>query len=261
MFYKNESMITLNPVFFLKGNNYLLESLFFIKHHSKFKKALERMEGVIHKSDLLPMEDNIAVLGFLYIYNNKLNLHFLEGTFKEGFLLVDEIVEGIKQYRNRIDEHHIMVLYYKIASLYFGAGKSKKCIEYLEKIISNKSLHMREDLMCFSRILSLLAHYEIGLDYHLDIQLKSTYKFLIKMNDLHEVQKALIRFLRNLGDIYPQDLKKEFVKLHAKLKVFEDDPYERRAFLYLDILSWLESKIENRPVDEIVQEKFKLLKR
>jgi len=154
-----------------------------------------------------------------------------------------------------------MVFYYKIASLYFGAGDCKKCIEYLDKIINNKSLHMREDLLCFSRILSLVAHYDIGQDYHLEIQLKSTYKFLIKMNDLHEVQKELIKFLRSLGDIYPQQLKNEFIKLHTSLKKFENDPYERRAFLYLDLISWLESKIENRPVDEIIQEKFKLIKR
>jgi len=261
MFYQNKSMITLNPVFFLKGKNYLLESLFFIKYHSKFKETLEKLERVIRQGNLLPNEDNVAMLSFLYVANNKLNLHFLEGTFKEGLILVDEVLSGIKQYQSRIDEHHIMVLYYKIASLYFGAGDSKKCIEYLEKIINNRSLEMREDLLCFSRILSLVAHYEVGLDYHLDVQLKSTYKFLIKMNDLHEVQKEMIKFLRNLGNIYPHQLKKEFIKLHDKLKTYEDDPFERRAFLYLDILSWLESKIENRPVDEIIQEKFLKLKR
>jgi len=261
MFYKNESMITLNPVFFLKGNHYLLESLFFIKYHSKFKNALEKLEHVINKSNLLPKEDNIAVLSLLYIYNNKLNLHFLEGSFHEGLPLVDDVLKGIKQYQGRIDEHHVMVFYYKIASLYFGAGDCKKCIEYLDKIIDNKSLKMREDLMCFSRILSLVAHYDIGLDYHLEVQLKSTYKFLIKMNELHEVQKELIKFLRTLGDIYPHELKKEFIKLHTTLKKFENDPYERRSFLYLDILSWLESKIENRPIAEIIQDKFHLLKR
>ena len=261
MFYDNENMISLNPVFFLKGNHYLLESLFFIKYHSKFKEGLEKLENVINKSNLLPKEDNVDVLSFLYVFSNRLNLHFLEGTFKEGLPLVEVILKGIKRYRDRIDEHHVMVFYYKIASLYFGAGDCKKCIEYLDKIINNKSLHMREDLLCFSRILSLVAHYDIGQDYHLEIQLKSTYKFLIKMNDLHEVQKELIKFLRSLGDIYPQQLKNEFIKLHTSLKKFENDPYERRAFLYLDLISWLESKIENRPVDEIIQEKFKLIKR
>ena len=32
LFYDNPSMINLNPVFFLKGNNYLMESLFFIRN-------------------------------------------------------------------------------------------------------------------------------------------------------------------------------------------------------------------------------------
>ena len=91
--------------------------------------------------------------------------------------------------------------------------------------------------------------------------MRETYKFLIKMNDLHEVQKAMIRFVRSLGDIYPHELKAAFVKLHKELKKYEDDPYERRSFLYLDILSWLESKIENRPVGEIIREKSKIINR
>ena len=115
---------------------------------------------------------------------------------------------------------------------------------------------MREDLLCFSRVLNLVAHYEAGLDYHLETLLRSTYKFLIKMNDLHEVQKEMIKFIRGLQDIYPQDIKKEFKKLLEVLKPFEDHPFERRAFLYLDVISWLESKISNRPVGQIVKEKY-----
>ena len=68
----------------------------------------------------------------------------------------------------------------------------------------------------------------------------------------------MIKFLRNLGDIYPNQLRGEFIKLHKKLKNYEDHPYESRAFLYLDVISWLESKIENKSVDLIIREKFQL---
>lgn len=115
---------------------------------------------------------------------------------------------------------------------------------------------MREDLMCFARILNLVAHYEAGLDYQLDKLVKSTYKFLIKMNDLHEVQKEMIKFLRNLPDVSPLDIKAEFKVLHHTLKQYENHPYERRAFLYLDIISWLESKIVNKPVAKVIAEKI-----
>ncbi|WP_136481651.1 hypothetical protein [Cognatitamlana onchidii] len=256
LFYKNKEMITLNPVFFLRGNHYLLEALFYLRQYNKFKNALSELEIVVNEKTF-PTDDNIDGLAFLYIYNNKFNLHFIEGSFDEGLPLIEEVLDRLKNYKDRIDEHHVMVFYYKIASMYFGAGDTKKCIYFLEKIISNKSLQMREDLLCFSRILNLVAHYEAGLDYNLDILIRSTYKFLIKMEDLYEVQKEFIKFLRGLGDIYPHEVKNEFVKLHRKLKEFEDDPYQSRAFLYLDIISWLESKIENRSIGDIIRQKFK----
>ncbi|WP_109097021.1 hypothetical protein [Aquimarina sp. AU58] len=256
LFYEHPKMIVQNPVFFLRGNHYLLESLYLIKDKAQLKSTLQEFENRI--TDLpFPKDDNIEVLSFQFIYNNKLNVHFLEGSFDKGEYLVEEILSGISEFKNRLDDHHIMVLYYKIGCLYFGMANHRKCIEYLTKIINNKSLKMREDLMCFSRVLSLVAHYEAGMDYHLETQLKETYRFLIKMNDLHEVQKEMIKFLKNLGDIYPHQIKEEFRKLHKRLKQYEDHPYEKRAFLYLDILSWLESNIEGRPVADIIKEKAK----
>ncbi|MBT8301975.1 MAG: hypothetical protein HKP42_06435 [Maribacter sp.] len=254
LFNENEKMIQLNPVFYLKGNHYLLESLFYVKYSSQFKETLQTLEAMVASKDF-PKNDNISSLAFLYINANRLNLHFLEGTFDKGLYLVKIIEYGINKHSNRLDAHHIMVLYYKIASLYFGNGDNKNCILYLKKIIDNKNLKMREDLMCFARVLSLVAHYEAGMDYHLELQLKSTYKFLLKMNDLHAVQKEMIKFLRNLGNIYPNELRNEFKKLYKELKKYEKHPYEKRAFLYLDILSWLESHLEGKPVAQIIREK------
>ncbi len=254
LFKEYEHLIPIHPVSYLKGNHYLLESLFYLNHTDLFEKTLKHLEDSL-RNPKIPYDDNIAALAFLYIYSNKLNLRFMKGQFGEADELIEKIEKKILKFQDRLDEHHIMIFYYKIACLYFGDGNNKKCIEFLKKIINNKSLEMREDLMCFARILNLVAHYEAGLDYHLDSLVKSTYRFLIRMNDLHEVQKEMIKFLRNLPDVSPLNIKDEFRKLHGKLKKYEDHPFERRAFLYLDIISWLESKIENRPVKEIIKEK------
>ena len=260
LFNENPHLVSIHPVSYIKGNHYLLESLFYLNHSNLFEKTLKNLEETL-KDPKIPDDDNLAALSFLYVYSNKLNLKFMRGDFSGAEPLIEKIQKKIKIYKGRIDEHHIMVLYYKIASLYFGGGDNKKCIEFLNKIISNKSLAIREDLMCFSRILNLVAHYEAGQDYHLESLIKSTFKFLIKMNDLHEVQKELIKFLRILPDLSPLDIKDEFRKLHSKLKQYEDHPFERRAFLYLDIISFLESKIENRPVADIIAEKAALVNR
>jgi hypothetical protein len=260
LFYDNQHMIFLNPVFFLKGNHYLLESLYMLKYMSKFKENLLRLEDTIADARF-PVNDNIASLSFLYVYNNKLNFHILEGTFAEAEYLIPEILHKLRIHNDHLDEHHEMMFFYKIASIYFGTEKYAECILYLEKIINNKNLSMREDLMCFARLLCLIAHYELGKDYYLESQLKNTYKFLLKMNDLHEVQKEIIKFLKNLNSIYPSDIKKEFIKMRARFIELDNNTYEKRAFLYLDIISWLESKIENRKISDIRKEKAKLSNR
>ncbi|WP_047550803.1 hypothetical protein [Psychroserpens sp. Hel_I_66] len=255
LFDEYPKMIQLNPVFFLKGNNYLLESLLFIRNKPKFVNTLSKFKQIV-EDRTFPKDENVKTLAFLYFNFHDINKHFIDGSFEEGLELIPKIEKNLIKYQNGIDAHHKMIFYYKFASLHFGAGNNKECITYLNKIISNKSLSMREDLLCFSRVLNLVAHYEAGLDYNLDTLLRSTYKFLIKMNDLHEVQKEMIKFIKGLQDIYPHELKNAFIKLHATLKTYEDHPFERRAFLYLDIISWLESKIENKPVGEIIKTKY-----
>ena len=59
------------------------------------------------------------------------------------------------------------------------------------------------------------------------------------MNQLHEAQKEMILFLKNIDNVYPLQLKDAFTSLHIKLKPFEFQPFENRVFLILDIVSWL----------------------
>lgn len=139
LFYENERMIYLNPVWFLKGNNYLLEALYLLKYRSQFKEYLKKLQKTI-SNEAFPKNDNVQSLILLYSYNNKFNLHFLEGSFKEGLPLVEEVLQKIKKTHDRIDEHHIMVFYYKIACLYFGVGDNKTCIKYLKKSLTTNIL-------------------------------------------------------------------------------------------------------------------------
>jgi hypothetical protein len=56
-------------------------------------------------------------------------------------------------------------------------------------------------------------------------------------------------------------LKPEFEKLLEKLKKYELNQLETRAFTYLDVISWLESKINNVHVQDVIREKYLVGKR
>ncbi|MCG8575582.1 MAG: hypothetical protein MI810_11915 [Flavobacteriales bacterium] len=258
LFREERRMISANPVYYVKGYNYLLESLYYLRYYSKFKESyLELCEEVEH--DKYINNANTKSMVFIYTRYNEINMHFLGATFEEGIKVIQRIEEELNDHTHQIDEHHIMVFYYKFACLHFGIDNYRESIQYLNKIINNPKLGMREDLLCYSRILRLICHFELGKE-EIESIVKSTYRFLIKMNDLHRVQVEIIAFLKNLNNIYPSELKNAFKDLFDKLKKLEDHPYEKRSFLYLDILSWLESKIEGKPLHSIVQEKARALK-
>jgi hypothetical protein len=259
LFEDNFKMKYAYPVYYLKGKNYLIESLFYLRYHSKFTIQLRELEED-SLNDKLITNENTKTIAFLHTRYNQINQHFLSGDFVEGLKDIHRIESELKDFKTKIDPHHLMVFYYKIACVYFGTGNYKACIYNLDLIVNNKELEMRQDLLCYSRLLKLIAHFEDGQDENLEELIKSTFKFLIKMDDLHKVQAEIMVFLRKLKKILPSELNTAFKELHKNLKELENHPYEKRSFLYLDIISWLESKIENKGIHLIMKEKAKNLR-
>ncbi|WP_185856018.1 hypothetical protein [Blattabacterium cuenoti] len=247
-----------SPISYLKGYHYLLDTLFYLNHYSKFKNVLEQFEKEVQNGDIV-LNGNTRVLIFMYKYTNRINKHYMEGTFSEGVKnIIPSLFKDLKKIYPRLNSHYIMVLYYKIACLYFGSGDNKNTIRYLLKIMENKEKNIRQDLQCFARLLHLIACYESGLDENMDRKIQSAYRFFIQMDDLYIVQKKIIHFFKNLGSLYPHQMKGQFKKLRDKLIKYSDHPYEKRTFLYLDIISWLNSKIENKSIEMIIKEKFSI---
>ncbi|WP_082815406.1 hypothetical protein [Pontibacter akesuensis] len=247
------------PMLYIKGLHNLLLALFSLSYYTKFMEALQQLEDFAADNNRRS-SPNIEMLLFLYIYTNRINAYYMEGRFTEGLKIVPDIRRNLRVFQQQLDPHRQLIFYYKIAGLYFGSGDYNSTILYLEKIIHFKDVNLREDIQCFARILNLIAHYEAGKDELLEYQVKSVFHFLGKMNDQQPMQVAIFEFLRELPDTSPFELKSAFIKLKEKLLLISENPMYRRPFLYLDIISWLDSKIKNIPVQQVMQQKFKTLK-
>ncbi len=259
LFRKDAVMRNKHPEQYIKGLHNCLSALFHLQHYSKFCLVLEEVENLSRNKTLIS-DLNTEVLVFKFLYTAKINKLFMEGRFDLGVELVPELLEKLEQYKGKIDPERVLMFYYKIASLYFGNGNYRKAIYFLNQIVYFKDVTLREDIHCFARILNLIAHYEDGQDDQLEYQIKSTYHFLGRMNDQQGVQKEIFKFIREVDRMTPDSVKDEFKALHERLTVLRLDIYEKRPFLYLDILTWLESKFENKTTLEIGQEKFLSLK-
>lgn len=243
-----------NPFLYIKAVHNLLNALFILGRHQKMSAEIEKLENFYAQTSTY--NENLEKQTFVYLYTAKLNQHFLEGTFTEGIELVKTIETKLDQYRQYIDTHRVLVFYYKIASLYFGSGDNDMAIEYLNKIINLKVGHLRSDIQCFARLLHLIAHYELENMQLVEHLIKSVYRFLSKMESLDAVLAEIFLFLKKSLSSDPKDIRASFIQLRDKLEILSTSKYNRRSYQYLDIVSWLDSKIENVPVQDVIRRKF-----
>lgn len=239
---------------YMRGYSQVLDGMFLMHKYSAFVRTLEEFEK--ESQTLGTLNDNAAMISQGILFTGQLNKCLMSGTYKDGLWIAKNIDSYLKKYGNRLTLHEKMPLYYKVASLYFGDGNYAKCIEYLSYIISVKDHNIRRDLQCYARMLNLMALYDAGLDFNLDYQIRSVYSFIVKMKDMTEMKDELLSFFKSFGNINALDLKKELKVLYERLTPYENHPYERRTFYYIDLLSWLESKIYDKSMGEIVRAKF-----
>jgi hypothetical protein len=259
LFRREPFMIALESGHYIKGLHNLLNAHFDLRNDQGFSKTLKEFEEFAD-SDIVNRHDNNRVQTFVYLNIARFNQHFMQGTFSEGLPLVSYTVEKLDEYELYLDRHRVLVFYYKIASLYFGSGDYEKSIDYLHKII-NWKVDLRNDLQCYARLLHLLAHYELGNYDLMDSLSRSVYRYLARMETLTLTEEEMFKFLRNNFYVSPRQIKPEFEKLLGKIKGLEKSRFETRAFAYLDVISWLESKVYGKPMAEVVHGKYLARKR
>ena len=254
LFDENYDLILPKVEMYIRAINNLLVSQSKLHRYDEFKITVQKLNSIVEIPGL-KLTENIRLLLFKYSSTHRINRYFLLGEFTEGSKIIPEIAESLENFEHLLDTHYVIIFYYKFACMYFGNSNYKKVIYWLNKIINMKDVDLRSDIHSYARILNLISHYELGNLDLVDYYIRSTYRFLIKKNDLHLFQKIIMKFVRKLSSITRDQLIDAFKDLREQLLPLNDKFYDRRPFIYFDIISWLESKIENRDIQEIIREK------
>jgi len=247
-------MVEVETGHFIKGMHNLLTANFDLRNFSKFDYYLKKFEAFATTKEA-NYHDNFRMQAFMYVTSAKVNNHLMKGSFDEGVKLIPEIENGLKEFELYIDRHRVLVIQYKTAMLCFGNKDYNSCIDYLQKII-NGPVDLRIDLQCYARLLHLMAHYELGNDVIIESLIKSVFRFMSRMENLTVVEEEMFSFLRKNFHLPTNKLKPSLELFLQKIKHFEKNRFETRTFAYLDIISWVESKVYDKPMGVIVREKY-----
>ncbi|NME71477.1 hypothetical protein [Flammeovirga aprica] len=226
----------------------------FIDTKSLFRK--------IRSNEKIELSENIKMKLLKYSYVHEFNRLFMLGDFTGGVQRVNLLLNNIEFFIEKLNKHSRLILYYKIACLYFGASDFRLSSKWLNRIINSDALEMdvREDVHVYARIVNLICHYEMGNTDLVDYYVKSTYRFMLRKDNLFKFQIYIMKFLKKLSrNMNDHELTNAFIELKDLLKPLESDQFEKHPFMYFDIISWLEGKIEKKSVQEIIQSKAKVL--
>jgi len=243
MFTKNPKFIDADPALYMRGLAYTLTGSFNTRDKKAFEKYLEIFEKFEkeHEANLDALSKKLM---FLYLATARINRHLILGTYKEGVKLIPVIQKQLEVYAPLLDVHRLMVFNYKIAYLYMKNGDYNKTLDYLNVIINLEVGHLREDIQSYARIMQVVSHYELGNINLLPYLIKSNYRFLDKVKELNKMQKSSLDFFNKVIQLPDSETKSACKEFVLDLKKISQDPYEKRSFLYLDMLSWAIEKLK-----------------
>ena len=253
LFRKNKSLLRPKLENYIAGLNYLLIAQNKLELLTEFEETRKELR-TLNKLPATYYNDNIRRKMLKYTFVHEFNRLFLSGDFRRGVELIERLSSGLEDFILQLDAHSRVILFYKTACLYFGNSDFKKSVFWLNKILTSKEVDLREDIHGFARILNLISHYELGNTDLIQYYVRATYRFLLKTQDLHEYQRLILRFLKGLHPhMTDEEVTHRFRLLREKMLELQDNPYERRAFVYFDMVSWLESRISGRPIMTVIQ--------
>ena len=240
---------------YLKGLNHLLTTQSRLGYMPEFTATQRRLKSLF-KHPLIAINENLNFRLAKYTYAHQFNGYFMKGEFAKGVEMLKKIESRLERYLKYLDKHSELVLFYKITCLYFGNSNFSEALKWINRILSSDYQDIREDVHSFTRILNLITHYELGNNDVIEYYLRSTYRYLLKKEDLHLFQQTILDFIKNLSKVSnDEELIERFKVLRDKMVELSKSKYDKRAFVYFDIISWLESKIEKRPVGAIIYKK------
>lgn len=251
----NEEMLWRDVDLFMRGYHYIITSLFNLKDDKNMTIYLNQIE-TFRKQQYKKLNTNSKIISFLYTHSGRLNEIILSGDFDKGNAVIPKSLKRINLYKRKLDDHRILVFYYKFAWIYLGQNKPKIASDYLSKIVNQEFKNLREDLQGYSRLLYLICQYEMENEELMIYDIKRFNTYFKKENYSNKVQKEIFFWLKKLANAPVFERKELFLKFELAMLKLEKQKYEKRAFVYLDIVSWIKTKTLKKPLSEIVAKKL-----
>jgi hypothetical protein len=231
--------------------NYLV-SCHMIHKYDDFLPNLEKLKEITEARKT--KTQNIPIV--ISVLTHEIGYYMYTLQFEEGEKIVRKIESELSTIKESDYNILILYLYYNISMFYFSQGKFSQSLNWLNKVLNCK-YDNDSDVYYISKIISLLIHFDLENYDLLEYSLISTYRFLYKRKRVYKFEEILLDFVKKTFKVNNKnELIALFKELNEKMLELKKDRFEKRIFEEFDIITWLESKIQNKNYAEVYKEKY-----
>ncbi|MCF8463465.1 MAG: hypothetical protein K9G41_01385 [Flavobacteriales bacterium] len=223
---------------------------------NEVEELILKLESIEERSLKSHFSDEIATRIFLQVSIAKLALYTRLGNREAGL----ELVGRIRELQQKIEGYHrkyvVLHLYFNVSYFLFSIGEYSRSLRWLNMILNDTAINSVEDLHASTRLMTMILQFELGRSELLEYLARSTYRYLNKLEGLYEFEEIMLSFMKKFSknDLLRKD-KDIFLKLKTDLIAVSYEPGERNALSTLDLISWVESKISEQPLHELLKAK------
>jgi len=242
--------------YFSVYNNFL-STLYSLKKFRELNEKLDHVKDIVIP-DVKKEKIKISAMQFRIYYLTK----FLASAESGNIDIVSDIDSFNREFR--IYSKHISGLFtinliYGLSFILFAAGRYDEALLYANKILNDKNAEMLQPFYTDTLILSLAIHYELGNKQLLEYSIKPVIHRLKKMKgSISKKEKVYLKYLQkhSLTDSEVRE-RKLLEDTLIELKEIDEDKTQKVYLQFLDIYTWIESKINKESYRSVLKRKFK----
>jgi DNA-directed RNA polymerase subunit F len=192
------------------------------------------------------------------LWNLELLFYMNRGNLLRCREVIQEMEHELSTQAELIAPPVFITLCYNCGIYYFLKGSYAKALDYMYAIQNETRTEIKRDLQVFSRLLSLVIHYELGNADILDNMIRATRRYLKNNDAANTLTRILTSELRALtGCIHQREQQDIYRTLRTELGTLLHAGKGQEIVGLPELLFWTESKLYGRAIGDVFAEKMK----
>lgn len=247
IFEKNEHSWANPPIYYLSVIEGILESLHIIRNYRGMQYFVEKLKNI--NSFSVSFQANVMCLIFLYEmfpYLDSGDLAAADRLMSDNSALLEK--------RNLLSLTRQTELSFYMALINLGNQKIVVAKKIINQIVFKEKMFYHLPLYRPIRLLNLMLYYELKDFDIIDSEIRSIKRDIADNKKSYKTERIIMSIIKKQSlPLSDRKRKSLWNKIRPELEALKQDKFERQILKLFDFTAWVESKICDIPLEEVLK--------